>query len=1135
MASQNKYLENHGDYIRANYKFNPRDYQGFGTYVLLYQEIANSLPDYGFPEHVTLDRFIDEKIKKIVKFAKKINENRSMALPDSDGLDEKDPDYKNALDWIKRLLPCKEVVEKDFEGNPVLIDGRPLYSQEICVEGADELGYFLTNFDKIREEVYRVKSLNGSNDPLSIDDAQLIMDAKYSKVRELYEFVRKNQVYKPGKIDKDGSSKNGLHAAAYFEAENELKKKQRLLRRNGFYNVLKGAASLGCAAMMVVSGGALLSYGGFALTSIFGTVFSAAGVGASALGAVGAVAGFFGTKNFFKRFRQGLKKSYDMRIEIKDFVGPKFMGRDIERFLGANWGKDGKGVTLNEKKTLYNYDRALELYFKLPGGKNDPKFPPELKIYLPDSLIKKHKLTEDKKWFDYVSKKGGYYELMKERLLNTVSKVQGDGKHYHTELLGEANKMLSDDPENQPTVQQLLSLSEKLSAYKDTITAEKEAAFQRKISNKVVSIVIDQVFENAYNSSNLADTQAYLSDPRVSKMIENSDRPNVKAKVSDIVNFLASEEQSTDRPLDSTVGVNIGAQYATSSSDMKNACLSLNKTLSADVLSIVETITTAISNPVNQTKQHFYVAGSGGKSIDTLVSEVEASDPKVGAYLRFMFNKKLDSLGNHKDSIKTTIQNADTSSTPTELDEICREISELRINADESISSPRKTLVQIREMITKLSTTGFIGLTSDQQSMAFQMLDDQIQALERNQRERARVGSFNIVKNGTYSIPKGGKFIQLEEIISSIDSLTYDSIKSAETKKLFVETICKITPPEMCNYIRLKFSQKIETLFTNYIEEHSSELEMGTDAITKIATFMADVQNNKFITGAQKDRIVKAIEPKIKLAFATKLKNMEKYLMEDVSKNEYSQTLSSFYNKTYQEAGFIDYFAKKTVDSQKIFERIKRLERGLTLKTLLSAGGIEEVPTIIDENSADTKTFLKIYFAEGKDRQSSDKLTTKLGELQTITQNADLTSFAKNDYLVAGSNDFINEMSSFINTNLLPSSSSGLDNPDKLAALLVAKKRALAMFKLHMYRFIQGEANPAAYVTGAGSVSLANIKLKWQSLLDLIDGTYTALKVAPENASLTEPYTSAVASMNAGTSSANFRNFIISKQLQPSL
>ena len=1124
--SKNPFLSGSSDYIRPNAIFNPPNYRNLGVYVLLYNEIKGSLSDYGFSEHVTLDVFIDKKISDIIKIAKAIYENRRVGLEDSHGLDASKPEYKQALDWMGRLLPCSKGIEKDADGNPIMIaPGKPLYSPTENQKNIDELDNFLSNYEAVKAETQRVAGIMNKEDGmLSVRDARLLLDAKRTKVRQLYEYARANQDYKPGKIDKDGSPKSGIHAAAYFEAQNELSKKKRLLRRNGFFNFLKGAASVGCAAMMVVSGGALLSYGGFALTSIFGAVFSAAGVGASALGAVGAVFGFYGMKNFYKRWRKGMKKSFDMRLEIKDFIGPAYHGKDLEKFLAANWGKDGKNLTLNEKKTLFMFDRALKAYFELEGGKDNPKFPAELKMYLPDEVIKKWKLADDKKWFNYVSDKNGGFQSTLNNFSHVVQSLEGKGEHDHTEFLGILDRAIA--PDRDISVAELANLSDQVDTYSSKIGTSKANERKKQLSNKLLSTIMGDVFENAYASSNLGMTQSYITDPRISKMIENSDTPNASKRISDVVNFLAAEERSEDHPLSSTVGVNIGAQYTTNPATIKTACQGLDSSVDSG---IVSTIADAIGNNSYTTKQHFTVPiPPATDSIQTMIAGLP--NGKVKNYLQFMYDKKVATVKNDQNSIETAVLAGGAGSDPANIASLSTAIAALEIKNGEIVSGTR-TLADLRNWIMRPTGGGYVGLTPTEQKKATEMLDAQIESVERNEREQARAESFNILRNGEYSIPKGGKFLQIEEMIASIDAITYDKIKSADTKKLYEETILNVTPKAMSNYLKMQFAKKIETLFVDYIYEHSSELERGKDAVANIATFLADVQNNKFISAAQRERIIKAVEPKIELAFKTKLTDMEKLLLADVGKDEYKQILTDFYTKTYQEAGFVDYFNQNTASSNKILQRVEKLDRALVLKTLLSAGGDEEVPVIIDENSADTRSFLKIYFDESKPRNSSDPLLTALTTLQNISTTSNKSCLGKNDYIPA-TDGFIEQMTDFVDNNI---KSGSLDDADKLAALLVVKKRTLAMFKLHMWRFIQGEANPSAYVTGAGAASLAAIKAKWQGLLNDIDSEYANLSAIPANSKYLEEYKGAQASVNSGTGSGSFVNFYRSKQLQPSL
>lgn len=1142
--SKNPFLAGSSDFIRPNAIFNPPNYRNLGLYVLLYNEIKGSLADYGFSEHVTLDVFIDNKIKEITQIAKKIYDNRRLGLDDGHGLDTSKPEYKQAIDWMGRLLPCSKGIEKDADGNPIMIaPGRPLYSPTENQKNIDELDNFLANYEPVKAETQRVAGIMNKEDGmLSIRDASLLLDAKRTKVRQLYEYARANQDYKPGKIDKDGSPKSGIHAAAYYEAQNELSKKKRLLRRNGFFNFLKGAASVGCAAMMVVSGGALLSYGGFALTSIFGAVFSAAGVGASALGAVGSVFGFFGMKNFYKRWRKGMKKSFDMRLEIKDFIGPAYHGKELEKFLAANWGKDGKNLTLNEKKTLFMFDKALKAYFEmepltdengklLPPSKH-PKFPKELKMYLPDEIVTKWKLADDKKWFNYVSDKNGGFQTTLNNFKHVAQNLEGKGEHDHTEFLGILDRAIA--PGAHMSVAELASISDQVDSYSSKIGAPKAAERKKQLANKLLSTVMADMLENAY-VGDLKTFQDYTSDPKISKIIDMSDTPNAKQRILDTVSFLATEKGSSDVPLSETVGANIGEQYTMRPDVMVSTCSRLDS--SADS-TIVTEIANAITDSSYTTKQH-YTKPVPPATVSIASRIAGLPNGKAKDYLQFMYNKRLESVKNDKDTLEATLHAANgTGVAPSDtanLTSFAKEVAGLKLNPDGTIVGTTKTLQELRDWIMKPSAGTYVAFTDKEQEVATKLLDEQIESLERAQREKARSGGFNSVKNNSYTISMNGKFITLEELITAVNAITADKINSGETKKLYDETILKITPPEMAEYVKVQFSQKIENLLLGDVREKgSSDFVNRENGIANISDFMRNLQTNRFITEAQRERIVKAIEPYIESAFNSKLESMEELMLADYNKGTYKQILDDFRKKTYTDAGFIDYFNKRTISSDKILRRIERLERGWNLRELLVAGARDEVPVIIDANAPDTRAFLRIYFnakdpgtGNKKERPHDDPLNAVLAELSRISTYSNVKCLAETKYDSRKPNGFIKQMTDFMNTEITATATSPtLDDTDKLAALLIIKKRTLAMFKLHMYKYIQHQTNPSSYVTSAaGSAALANIKSAWEPLLNLIDNEYARLSALPCNSAFKEGWKDTRVIVNEGTSSTNIPSF----------
>ena len=338
----NPFLAEGSEYIHPNAIFDPLQYERVGLYVLLYNEIYGSLADYGIKNRIALDVTINEKIRSIMKTVQKVQANR--------GKTDTDPGYKPlsaedmanmsyAEDWIKRLLPLEDIKTSEAKYD---VNGNVVYDQTAEKYNNDYVSSFIKNYEPVVREAQRVAKLANKEPMLSVSDARLLLEAKRSKVRELYELVRKNQDYKPGKIDKDGNSKSGIHASAYFQALNELEKKNRKLHKNMFYNVVKGVGAAAFAGLTIASAGALLSYGGFALTAVFGNMFNAAGVGGAVLGGLGTLFGFYGSKNLFKRFRDGLALSRKMRLERKEFKGPAYKGKDLEVFLANNFNKDGK-------------------------------------------------------------------------------------------------------------------------------------------------------------------------------------------------------------------------------------------------------------------------------------------------------------------------------------------------------------------------------------------------------------------------------------------------------------------------------------------------------------------------------------------------------------------------------------------------------------------------------------------------------------------------------------------------------------------------------------------------------------------------------------------------------------------------
>ena len=365
----NKFLE--GGYIQPNAIFDVQDYERLGLYVMLYNEVKGSLRDYGLTEGVALDISINQVIRFTMSAAAKIEHNKDLDPSNRNywPLTPEEENYaKYAYDWIKRLTPIKTGLkknsaggygydtkvfwDKDKDGSYKLDEnGRHVFDMKAMAAGEDYLKTFNKNLERTISEARRVTALGNStsliknSDMMDVNDCLLILDAKKEKVKELHEFVRANSSGKVGKMGKDGEVKSGLHYRMYYEAENKRRKLVRERRKNLFWTAVRGAGTLAFGGLAVASVGALLSYGGFALTSLFGTVFNAAGVGGFALGGIGSIVGYLGLRRNFSRMVEGFKKAYELRTKYKEFMGPKYKGKDLQVFLNKS-----RGCNIQRKK-----------------------------------------------------------------------------------------------------------------------------------------------------------------------------------------------------------------------------------------------------------------------------------------------------------------------------------------------------------------------------------------------------------------------------------------------------------------------------------------------------------------------------------------------------------------------------------------------------------------------------------------------------------------------------------------------------------------------------------------------------------------------------------------------------------------
>ena len=1074
--SINPFLENSGDYIQPNAIFNPEQYERLGLYVLLYNEIEGSLADYGIENRIELDVRINSKIKSIVGTANKIYNNRRKGAPDTDGFSSSDnANYKHAIEWMGRLLPLDAGYEKDSSGAVIKdASGKPYYRADVAEQNAKYTYNFIQKFDSVVREEQRVAALKGKK-ALNIEEGRLLLEAKRKKVRELYDYVRANQDYKPGKFDKEGKSKSGVHATAYFEALNELEKMKRDLRRNQGFNFLKSFAAGGCLLGAGGGIGLLGTFGTGALTAIVGVggAAVAANLALTALGVVMIPFGWNGFKNFRKRAQKGRKKSFEMKEKIRAFVGEPYKGKDLERFLAGNWDKDGKSLTLNEKKTLYMFDKAAKAYFELkPKTDENGKpvgypegFPEEYKQYLPMSVVKKFSMDGDKRWFNYVSDGDQPFAKILDNYSHVVQNVPGDGKYTHTEALAHIQNALAKTGDSAATISELEELSEFTEAYSDVLTKAKAAEFQKVIGAKMAVALQKDIFENAYTNNTYTDVDnAVNNNETIKKGLEVAgvESGNAKAKIQDSLAFLKTERESTDGVLKENIGVNIVEQMDFSKASMEKACRTLGEgALPTEVSNAI----TAIVNM--KTKDKFSAIESQISAIEGMTFGSSSVVPvKVGQYLRHMLNKRKAGSKHSKTGLVNEIKGTATLTTQaaTELDEITNCIADLSYtagkgvnpgvwNAETKDAAGNDIVVSIDEIRKKIIDS---SLSDEQKEKAFALLDEQIKSIERRGRDNSRTSALKTIK-GNADV---GKY---STIMEKIKGLTFASLSNAETTELY-EKIVK--EGGLKDYLVSQFKSKVEKLFEAEIRE-VLKVDTNDAGFDKVMNMMKTINQYSYIDAAQKTRLSSKLTDMLGKCLENKLEKMEKDYLDSMSTPDkqlkFDEILTNWMKNGYENGGLVDLFKLNDPRINDVKRRIENLRSAQNVSRMLNAqiGGLAGAE---DNNSSEAKMFSFLYFAnydvKYNGQNQTDKINAYLKQMETYSTNASASEFSQSGpNLNTGS--FIDNMKQTIDAIY---NDPDMSNQAKLAALLVAKKRCMAAFKLNLQKYLGPNAKTGVTV-----------------------------------------------------------------------
>lgn len=590
----------------------------------------------------------------------------------------------------------------------------------------------------------------------------------------------------------------------------------------------------------------------------------------------------------------------------------------------------------------------------------------------------------------------------------------------------------------------------------------------------------DVLFNNAYTPSSYPDANDLFNDPTMSESLKASGYLGIDKKVENSLAFTNIEKNgyfcvnpaygdAGGIKVLGDYGVPATSLYTTQQPVVINACAGLGE--GAAVAPVVARI---FSNDANTD----YAA---------IVSEIDTAaptttSPKTNKYLKHMLEirRNSTSLNNADISVKDVVRIAGGTY---QIDDLIVGLKMKTANDGLSEIGKFVTVDNIPLEIIRSSIVAKFPNPADQakRDEALRCLDEQVKRLEFAHRIENAETMISILKAGS-----AGTFA---DTIKKIDGFNYSSVNDA--KNLYADLTSKLKKGAKLEYLLLKMRDKMENAFIDEARntKYSSASE---ESLKNVVSFMQEIRKADFFNEGQKARLFKTMEVNLESALNRELQSMEEDLLKDVEKPELRQKLKWFLERSYGE-GFKEFFETNSPASVNVKNRITRLQKGLELTSLLSAGGQGGSPVIIDRNKNDTKVFLGIYF-DGATKQ--DNVLSYLRELETISTNSNF-GHLKADSVENNPNCFVNMLSTKVG-EIMAAPPATLSHQDKLAIMLVAKKRALAMLKAHMRKYADNHrSNMADDMAGIGSNHFDNIKAGWSALLADIDTHIGILSMQP--------------------------------------
>lgn len=585
------------------------------------------------------------------------------------------------------------------------------------------------------------------------------------------------------------------------------------------------------------------------------------------------------------------------------------------------------------------------------------------------------------------------------------------------------------------------------------------------------------LFDAPYTSQKLQQVKNESEgDSVMAELLKDTGSANVEQALKNSIKFIDSEKKQLPKvdgsggTIDTlgNYGVSSVALLTSNTDDVEKACETLD-----GGYTITPALTTVIAKIFSPNSHVDYA---------TIMSEIGTAATGKAAtekYLKHMLELRssLVSLQSSEISVKTTITINGKSKGVNEW------IAGLKmLTSQDGLSNMGKmvTVNGVSLEILRSEIVEQLASNTAERDAALQVLDEQVRRIEAANRFDTREFIMKQIIDGT-----AGTYSTTME---NIAKLTFE--KAEDANALFAELKTGIGITKKLDYFTLKIRDQMEQKFMDEARIREKYQDVKPETLDNIVKFMIKVKGAEYFSDGQKVRLFGIMENYLEKALNEKLRLMEKNLLVNVEKSgEIMTELENFITQSYG-TGFKEFFDGGSPASINIKNRIERLTTALGNALLLQAGGKNGSPMVVDGNKQDTQIYLSLYFEDSTNR---NHVIAELTDLQRISQESSFDALQTNGVDTSDSKCFITML-----TNKVNDIDAGLYGPkEKLAMLLMAKKRALAMFKAHLEKYYR--AHTSDYTTDMASATgdYSNIKAHWKSLLQLIDSKITALETDP--------------------------------------